>query len=150
MSKLNEKIRILLANNELTEKDLAEYLHFSSKTVSKWVTGKNHPKLNTIKELCKLFYIPIQDLTNDELDIPEYYEIGRYLPYPICCYPESSQDSLHIVYDADLADEGKLHRFNNPAGIACSAIYRGNIEVWWNYREHEARMIKEWNERGYK
>ena len=146
MSKLNEKLRILLANREWTQTKLAKQLFVSPDTVSSWVRGVNHPDLETVKQLCKIFYIPIQDITNDDLDIPEYYEIDRYLPYPICLYPKERQDSIHIILDADLADEGKLHRFNNPAGAKCSAIYRGGQEIWWHYRDHEAKMIHEWNE----
>lgn len=146
MSQLNEKLRILLANRQWTQKRLADQLYVSPDTVSSWVRGINHPSLDTVKQLCEIFSIPIQDLTNDKLDIHEYYEIDRYLPYPICCYPPEYRDSKHIIIEADLADEGKLHRFENAAGEACSAIYRGGQEIWWHYREHEAKMIRDWNE----
>ena len=142
MSKLNEKLRILLLNNEWTQKQLAEKLYVSPDAVSSWVRGINNPSLDTIKQLCEIFYIPIQDLTNDELDIPEFFLIGEF--------PSNSyryQDSDHKVYDAGLANEEMLHRFTNPGGAKCSAIYRGQLEVWWHYRDHEARMIHEWNER---
>ena len=25
-------------------------------------------------------------------------------------------------------------------------LNRGNMEMWWHYREHEAKMIREWND----
>ena len=145
--KLYEKLRILMTNQEWSQKRLAERMCVSPDAVSSWVRGKNNPTLETVKELCEIFYIPIQDMTNDDLDIPEYIEIDRYLPYPICRYPKEWQDSEHIIIDAALANEGKLHRFTNPGGAKCSAIYRGREEVWWHYREHEARMIHDWNRR---
>lgn len=56
-------------------------------------------------------------------------------------------DSPHeIITDVHLLGGGKLHRFNNAAGDACSAIYVKGEEIWWHYRENEERMIREWNE----
>ena len=145
--KLNEKLKVLLTNQGWSQKRLAEMIYVSPDAVSSWVRGINQPDLDTIKKLCEIFYIPIQDMTNDDFDVPEYFEIDRYLPYPICCYSEENQDSIHIIIDANLAHEGKLHRFTNPGGAECSAIYRGNVEVWWHYREREAKMISDWNKR---
>ena len=146
MSQMNEKLRILLKNQGWTQPKLAETLHFAPSTVHYWLNGTHCPSVETLKKLCEILYIPIQDLLNDELDIPEYYEIDQYLPYPICCYPEDRQDSIHTIIDAGLAYEGILHRFINCAGAECSAIYRAGKEVWWHYRENEARMIRDWNE----
>ncbi len=146
MSTLNEKLRILMENQCWTQKRLAERMCVSPDTVSSWVRGINHPSLETVKELCEIFYIPIQELTNDNIDIPEYFELepwDAYINYGDLRHPG---DSVHTIIDADLAYEGMLHRFTNKGGAACSAIYRGSIEMWWHYREHEAKMIREWNE----
>ena len=147
MSALNEKIRILLANNEWTQAHLAEKMHVSPKTVQKWCAGKNNPSLDTVKELCSIFYIPIGELTNDDLDIPEYYVIDRYLPYSCARLPEEDRDTEHTLIDAGLAGGAILHRFVNGGGAECSAIYQRKREVWWHYRENESRMIRDWNER---
>lgn len=32
----------------------------------------------TIKQLCDIFYVPIEKMVDDVYDIPEYYEIDRY------------------------------------------------------------------------
>ena len=143
---LNDKIRVLLANNEWPQAKLAELMHVTPDAVSSWVRGINRPTLDTVKELCSIFYIPIQDMTDDDVDIPEFYEIDQYLPYEIARNPKDEQDSIHRIFDANLADGGRLHRFKNPVGDECSAIYRGREEVWWHYRVHEAQMIHEWNE----
>ena len=147
MSKLNEKLRVLLKNNGWTQKRLAEVLHVSPDAVSSWVRGKNHVDLETLLVICRIFYIPIQDITNDELEIPKYYKIGRYLPYSRYCNVEGLHDSEHIVFEAYLADGASLHRFKNAAKDECSAIYLGSHEIWWQYRDHEAKMIYDWNAR---
>ena len=146
MSTLNEKLRILMKNQCWTQRRLAEHMYVSPDTVSSWVRGVNHPTLETVKELCEILYIPIQELTNDEIDIPEYYELEPWESYIDYGDLRSPGDSVHTIIDANLAYEGMLHRFTNGGGAECSAIYRGNMEVWWHYREHEAKMIREWNE----
>lgn len=146
MSKLNEKLRVLLKNNEWTQAKLAESLNVSPDAVSSWVRGINTPTIATIKELCQIFSVPIQELTDDDFDIPEFIVIAQYLPYSVREKPKEFQDQEHIIIDANLPHEGTLHRFKNAKGIKCSAIYRAGQEVWWHYREHEAEMIRYWNE----
>ncbi len=145
MSLMNEKLRILLANNEWTQAKLADFLCVSPDTVSSWVRGKNGISIEMLKKICDVFYVPIQDMLNDDLDFFEYVEIDCYLPFRFYDLPEEYRDSEHVIYEAGLANEGKLHRFTNHGGALCSAIYRGRQEVWWHYREHEARMIHDWN-----
>ena len=146
MSTLGMKLKTLLANREWSQKKLAETIIISPDAVSSWIRDINYPPIDRLKELSDIFYISIPNLIDENYEVPKYIEIDRYLPYPMCCYPETKQDSIHIVYDADLANEGKLHRFNNAGGEPCSAIYRAGKEVGWHYREHEPRMIKDWNE----
>ncbi len=137
MCKQNEKLDILMKNQNMTQKELAELLFVSPDAVSSWVRGINNPNLETIKQFCKIFYISIQDLTNDDLDIPLYYEVG--------CYYVNPSDSDHTIIQAFLNNEGMLHRFKNAAEADCSAIYRAGQEVWWHYRKYEAQMISDWN-----
>ena len=60
MSKLNEKLRTLMANQSWSQKSLAERMFVSPDTISSWVRGINHPTLETVKELCEIFCIPIR------------------------------------------------------------------------------------------
>ncbi len=145
ISTINDKIRILLANNGWTQKKLADVLVISPDAVQKWVKGINTPTLETIKQLCDLFYVPIEKMVDDDYDIPEYYEIDRYLPYSQYRLPVEMRDSEHIIIDADLAGGARLHRYTDAGGNECSVIYQFREEVWWHYREHEQRMIKDWN-----
>lgn len=138
MSRINEKLRVLLKNQGWTQAKLARRVHFTPDAVSSWVRGINSPSIDTLKELCTIFCITIQELIDDDIDIPEYYELYRYLPHP--------KDTEHILFDADLAYEGYLHRFKNAEGEECSAIYKEDTEIWWHYREFEAAMIRDWNE----
>ena len=120
-----------------TQKRLAVRMCVSPDEVSSWVRGVNHPTLETVKELCEIFYIPIQELTNDAIDIPEYYELEPWEAYIDYGDLRRPGDSIHTIIDAGLAYEGMLHRFTNEGGAECSAIYRGNMEMW----RHSIRSI---------
>ena len=145
ISTIDVKIRTLLANNGWTQKKLADDLVISPDAVQKWISGKNNPTLETIKRLCDIFYVPIEKMVDDDYDIPEYYKIDRYLPYSQYRLPVKMRDSEHIIIDADLAGGARLHRYTDAGGNECSAIYQFREEVWWHYREHEQRMIRDWN-----
>lgn len=145
MSAMNTKLAILLQNQGWRQKDLAKKLCVTQTTVSSWVCGKNQLNIEIIRKLCNIFCISIEVFTNDDLEIPEYYEIDRIPSFLFRDY-HCRNDSEHIVIDADLAGNVTLHRYRNKAGIECSGIYRGREEIWWHYREHEARMIRDWNE----
>ena len=122
MSKLNKKLKTLISNQELTQAKLADMLNVTPSAVQKWVSGYNTPTLDTIKQLCGIFYIPIGDLTDDDYDVPQYYVIGYEPSYRTIHYAEEYQDSDHTLIDAALAHEGILHRFVNCKGRECSAI----------------------------
>lgn len=136
---IGEKLQTLLSNNEMTQKDLADRMNVQPTTVQKWCAGINTPDVYTVKELCHIFCIPIQDFLDNAYDIIEYYKIDRYPAH------SNMQDSEHTVVDAGLALGAMLHRFTNQGGAACSAIYIGPTEQWWHYREMELQMIRDWN-----
>lgn len=145
MSQLNEKLRILLQNRKWTQAELAERIHVSPSTVQKWVSGKNSLTIPVLKDLCTLFDVSYEDMLNDDLEIIEYITLDEVSP---CNYfPGNKDDSTHIIIDAALKRGALLHRFRNAADAECSAIYIGSVEHWWTYREDEARLIREWNER---
>ena len=155
----------------MTRKQLADAIYVSHSTVSTWTRGLHFPDYSLLDTLCEIFNISVDELLDDSIDIPSedaqkndkenstqnslsersaphfqdtkknYILLGKYLPYSLYHIPDGRQDSLHMVYDADLANEGTLHRFTNAAGVKCSAIYRAGSEVWWHYREHEAVYI---------
>ena len=137
MSVFNQKLRTLLANREWTQAQLAAIIHVSTSAVQKWVVGKNMPDAETVKKLSNLFFISMENLLNDDYEVPTYCVIDQYLPYSVTVSFPKDQ--------CDLAKGAILHRFKNGGGDACSAIYYGGKEIWWHYRENEARMIKDWN-----
>lgn len=65
---LGQKLKELRSQEGLTQKDLAEKLHVSFQTVSKWENGENEPDINTLKELAILFDCSVGYLVGSEQD----------------------------------------------------------------------------------
>ncbi len=65
-----EKTGKFIAENrrqkELTQKDLAEKLGISDKTVSKWETGHGMPDVSVIPELCEILSVNSNELLAGE------------------------------------------------------------------------------------
>ncbi len=63
---LGQKIKKLRSNRDLTQKELADKLHVSFQTVSKWENGENEPDISTLRELAKLFNCSMDFLLSEE------------------------------------------------------------------------------------
>ena len=63
---LGNKLKKLRTNAGLTQKDLADQLHVSFQTVSKWENDENEPDIATLRELAKLYNCSIDYLVNEE------------------------------------------------------------------------------------
>ena len=59
----------------MTQKELADQLGVSDKTVSKWENARGLPDISSIEALCKVFDITINELLCGEKLSPENYEV---------------------------------------------------------------------------
>lgn len=73
--KIGQFIKSLRKENSLTQREVAERLNVSEKTISKWETGNGMPEVSLMLPLCKLFEISINELLSGErLDEKQYIE----------------------------------------------------------------------------
>ena len=54
----------------MSQEDLAEHLHVSRQTISKWETGQSAPDLDTVVQLARLFGVTTDRLLTEEADPP--------------------------------------------------------------------------------
>lgn len=64
--KLLNRIKVVLAEKNLNNKWLAEQLKKDPATISKWVTNKTQPKVETFIEIARLLNVSVQDLLRQE------------------------------------------------------------------------------------
>ena len=60
-------IRKLRKEHHMTQLQLAQLLHISDKTVSKWERGVGSPEVSLIAELSRIFEVDLQNLLSGEL-----------------------------------------------------------------------------------
>ena len=68
---LGQKIKKLRGDRNLTQKDLADQVHVTFQTVSKWENDENEPDVATLRELSKLFGCTMDYLLSEEEVVDE-------------------------------------------------------------------------------
>ena len=68
-------------HKKLTQKELADKLRLSEKTISKWECGKGLPEVSLMQPLCKELNISVNDLLNGEKDTNKEQAIIDYVNY---------------------------------------------------------------------
>ena len=67
----NETIRSLRERKALTQKQLAEKLCISDKTISKWETGKGLPDISLLEDLARVLGVSLTELMTGDLQTNE-------------------------------------------------------------------------------
>lgn len=65
---MKNKLKILRAEKNYTQEDLAEYINVSRQTINAIEKGKFDPSLPTAFRISKLFRLPIEDIFEYEED----------------------------------------------------------------------------------
>ncbi len=65
MAKLN-RIKVVLAERDLTNKWLADKLRKDQATVSKWITNTSQPSLQVLLDIAAALDVPVQELVRQE------------------------------------------------------------------------------------
>lgn len=79
----SERLKSEREKNGWSQADLAEKIHVSRQSVSKWETGKNYPNIEIIIDLSDLFGITIDELlrSDEELKV-KVIQDSKKLAYP--------------------------------------------------------------------
>ena len=73
--KIGQFIKAMRKEKNLTQREVAEKLNISEKTVSKWETGNGLPEVGLMLPLCKLLEISVNELLSGaRLDEKLYFE----------------------------------------------------------------------------
>lgn len=66
--KIGKFIANLRKEKNLNQQELANELYVSTKTISKWETGRGIPDLASLRKICEYFNITLEELLNGELN----------------------------------------------------------------------------------
>lgn len=71
------RIKVMLAEKNKTNKWLAEELKKDPATVSKWCTNKMQPGLETLLQIANLLEVDVKELINSSRDDVTYIQISK-------------------------------------------------------------------------
>lgn len=66
LQKTGEFLKHLRKNKELTQEQLAEHFHVSTRTVSRWETGSNMPDVEMLIELADFYAVDVREIIDGE------------------------------------------------------------------------------------
>ncbi len=79
----SERLKQEREKRNWSQSDLAEKIHVSRQSVSKWETGKNYPSIEIIIHLSDLFGITIDELLRSDEELTQkVIEDSKQLAYP--------------------------------------------------------------------
>lgn len=96
---LGQKLKKLRTEKGITQKDLADQLHVTFQTVSKWESDTNEPDIATLKELSKFYDCSFDYLLSEEEEEPkqEVIETPVVAPAPVVTKTVViHQNQLHV------------------------------------------------------
>ena len=120
-----EIIKKLREKKNITQKELADKLYISDKTVSKWETGKGFPDISLLEPLASELGISIIELIGGETIINNNKSFNmlktRFYVCPIC---------------------GNILCSTGDALVSCCGISLTNLEVESNDNNHDIKIEK--------
>ncbi|MCR5079021.1 MAG: helix-turn-helix domain-containing protein [Bacilli bacterium] len=106
---LGSKLKKLRVENGLTQKDLAERLHVTFQTVSKWENGENEPDYKTLKQLTLIYCCTFDELLNEDEITPLPEEKKEEVVAPIV---EEKPAPVEVVTKTVVIHEKEAHVCN--------------------------------------
>ena len=64
--KIGEFLKILRREKGLTQEQLAEILHVSGRTISRWETGTNMPDLSILIQMAEFYAVDVKEILDGE------------------------------------------------------------------------------------
>lgn len=106
---VGKKIRFLLDQNEMTQKELADKLGVSTATVSNWCTGVKTPRMGKIDAMCKIFGINRSEFVGENETVAYYMN------------PETAELAQQLFEDKDLRVLFDAARDSSPEDLKMAA-----------------------------
>ena len=77
--KIGKFIANLRKEKNLNQQELANELYVSTKTISKWETGRGIPDLASLRKICEYFNITLEELLNGKLNEKNTSKTFKYV-----------------------------------------------------------------------
>lgn len=92
--KVGNFLRTLRREKNLTQEQLAEQLHVSGRTVSRWETGSNMPDISLLVELAEFYAVSIPEIIDGERKSESMNEEAKETALKLSDYTETINQKL--------------------------------------------------------
>lgn len=129
----------LRKSRKLTQAELAEQIHYSDKSISKWETGESCPSIPVALEIVKFYGITLDDLVNEELETEELPARNRSKKYSylvitlLACSVVWLVATVSFVYGTLLSTPNPWFSYVVALPITCVVLLVFN-SLWGNAR----------------
>lgn len=97
---INENIKRLRRQNNITQRDLAEYMHISHQTVSRWENGSRVPDVYTLPKIAAFFGVSIDELFYDRITNDIKYEALVEEKYNSLIFNHRYEEAKRLIFEA--------------------------------------------------
>lgn len=139
---LGQKLKKLRTEKGLTQKDLADQLHVTFQTVSKWESDINEPDFSTLKELSKILNCSIEYLfSDDELRVED--DDFFLEPEPIPVVPERTKIGICRDCGKELFEDDLVHTVERKSSGGTKEMVTVCDECFRRHEDEINRRAKE-------
>lgn len=92
--KIGSLLKELRKEKGLTQEQLAEHFYVSSRSVSRWETGKNMPELSLLVELADFYDVDIREIINGERKSENMNQNEKDTLRKVADYAENEKDII--------------------------------------------------------
>ena len=153
---LGQKIKKLRTEKGLTQKDLADQVHVTFQTISKWEKDENEPDVATLREIAKLFGVTVDYLVNEDEESKEEV-IEEPVATPVEVVTKTvvvHQNEAHVcakcgkdipeneLVSEDITKKERYGRTTRTVSIGQTYYHKSCLDEVKKEREENARRIK--------
>ena len=92
--KIGDFLKVLRKEKGLTQEQLAQQLHVSGRTVSRWETGSNMPDISLLIEIAEFYDVSIPEIVSGERKDSQMNEETREVARTLSEYAESEKEAV--------------------------------------------------------
>ena len=149
---LGQKIKKLRNDKGLTQKDLADQVHVTFQTVSKWEKDENEPDVSTLREIAKLFGVTVDYLINEDEEVATQEEKEEEPPVTKTIIVH--QEALHVcakcgkdipedeLVSEDVTKKERHGRYTRTVNIGQTYYHKSCLEEVKKERAETARRVR--------
>lgn len=141
-----QKLKKLRIEANITQKDLADELHVTFQTISKWESDINEPDFSTLKAIAKVFQRPIEYFFDEEEQPAKVIKEVHEDPSVVVVAPEKAKTGKCLDCGVELFENDKTHTIERKSSSGVKEMVTICDNCFNKHEEEINRRVKEVND----